>query len=72
MEIIKEGKFYIRKFTCKYCECIFASDIGEYKLLLDDQSVAVKCPWCSNLLKVNTDDAPLIEKLPSRIEEWLL
>lgn len=55
MKILKEGKFKIKRFECKYFECIFEADSSEYKRVCSNISplgyaYVIECPCCHRLV----------------------
>ena len=61
MEIIKNGEPMVRAFVCKLCKCEFTAAVSEYKVLLNDNGVIVRCPYCNNLIEATLEDAPLVD-----------
>ena len=54
MKIIKEGNLNklmkVKRFVCKYCDCIFTANKDEYTTdsQYNEQYYYCKCPCCSN------------------------
>ena len=61
MEIIKNGEPMVRAFMCRFCGCEFTATVSEYKVLLNDNGVVVRCPYCNNLIEVTLKEAPLVD-----------
>lgn len=79
MKILKWGvkKKELAKFVCKYCECEFLAEDGEYKYEFcqwDEVSwYSITCPCCKKLIKVEKlDIETIIEESSPNIEGVVL
>ena len=58
MKILKHGDKALRKFTCKFCGCVFVADRNEY-ITTDSNYFHATCPDCKAGLCMN---APLYKE----------
>ena len=61
MRIIKDGNPQTRQINCPVCSCVFLADICDYQLLVNDQGLRVRCPYCNYYMDVDFKDAPLCD-----------
>ena len=47
MKILKHGYMMPRRFTCRFCGCIFVADRREYGTSVDGCNFYVNCPDCN-------------------------
>lgn len=47
MKIIKHGNMMPRRFTCRFCGCIFVADRSEYSTAASGDNFYVNCPDCN-------------------------
>lgn len=71
MKILKHGDMMLRKFTCKFCECVFVADRSEYKAVSSVDHFCVTCPDCDSMfcghasLYKDDDQSVIIDKVES-------
>ena len=47
MKILKHGDKMQRKFTCKFCGCVFIADRSEYTAAVSRDNFYTTCPDCN-------------------------
>lgn len=47
MKILKHGDKMPRKFTCKFCGCVFVADRSEYTVAASLDNFYTTCPDCN-------------------------
>lgn len=77
MKILKHGDMMLRKFTCKFCGCVFVADRSEYQIAASLDNFYVRCPDCGSMfcghasLYKDDDQSVIIDKEESTaFDDW--
>lgn len=78
MKILKHGDMMKRRFTCKFCGCVFVADRSEYSTAASGNNFFVRCPECgvnfdmhAPLYKEESDPFVIIDRTEStEYDDW--
>lgn len=75
MKILKHGNKMQRKFTCKFCGCVFVADRSEYTVAASLDNFYTTCPDCKAAFDMHAplyteESDPFVITEPTDFDAW--